>query len=152
MKKKIIIISLLFILCFTAVAFASSVTPGSEADPVVSKSYLDSKITEMKAYVDEKVISGGTTGGNSVFTVVELKVGASLIGGESAEIILRSGDAIIVAGVDSVPNLTSGKAYKNGEKVATNNLILIPRNDGRGIKITGSSSAWVMVKGEYTIR
>ena len=41
---------------------------------------------------------------------------------------------------------------KNGDNVSFNHALIIPRGgDGRGIKITSTYGAYVMVRGEYEI-
>jgi len=37
-----------------------------------------------------------------------------------------------------------------GSQVVTNHLLLVPRNDGRGI--TAVTDIWVMVRGTYTVQ
>lgn len=109
---------------------ASSVAPGSDADPLVAKSYVDQFLT---------------------LVVVELAKGQTLVGGAGTEIILRSGTARAVASqLGGVCDLTAGRDLPQGELVKTNHLLLVPRSDGRGIR--AESAVFVMVRGPFTIQ
>lgn len=142
-RKWVIVIAVFVALAAaTAAVWAATYEPGSQEDPVVTKSYVDAKIAELKA-------SGG--GGDSVtFVPVKIPAGKQLIGGEGAEFILRSGDATAIDnGVDGVSDLTDGKDLKTGQAITANHLLLIPRDDGRGI--AAKKELWVMIRGVYTI-
>ena len=52
-------------------------------------------------------------------------------------------------GANGVSDLTSGIDLMTGMQVETNHLLLVPRDDGRGILV--STEAWVMVRGDYII-
>ncbi|QHI71269.1 hypothetical protein [Aminipila terrae] len=131
--KKSVIISLVTIIVMVlgiSIAMAATNQPGSETDPVVTKSYVDSKTS---------------------YSPISLTAGQKLIGGEGAEIILRSGEATAIDnGANGVSDLTVGTDLMTGSQVATNHLLLVPRNDGRGI--TALTDIWVMVRGTYTIK
>lgn len=109
---------------------ASSVAPGSDADPLVTKSYVDQFLA---------------------LVVFELAKGQTLVGGAGTEIIVRSGTAKAVAGqLGGVCDLTGGRDLAQGETVKANHLLLVPRADGRGIR--ADTAVWVMVRGPYTIK
>lgn len=85
---------------------------------------------------------------NGKYVPVYASVGQVIVGGEGTEIILRSGKAkAYITGVAGVVNITTGKEINNGGNITLNNLIVIPRDDGRGVKVT--ENAWFMIKGEY---
>jgi len=130
MRKSFLVIAVLVaLLLVSVVARATSNVPGTEDDPVVSKSYLDARIT---------------------FTAVELTGGQKLIGNGGTEMILRSGEASAIDnGANGISDLTAGIDLMTGEQVGLNHLIMVPRTDGRGI--TALTDAWVMVRGEYEI-
>lgn len=131
---------ILSLIAATAAVGAETYEPGSENDPVVTKSYVDAKIA---------AISSGGGGGDS-FQPISIEEGDRLIGGEGTEIILRSGDAnAITNGVNGISDLTAGRDLSQGAYISPNHLILVPRDDGRGIRAV--SSVWVLVKGSYTI-
>lgn len=109
---------------------------------------------DLYAYVDEQVAKIPS----SRFEVVELEAGQKLLGGASTELILRGGAAVAITrnSDDGLSDLTDSSVgiqkngnLINGESIPLNHLLLVPRDDGRGIAITKQS--WVLVKGDYTI-
>lgn len=141
--KKIITALVIVISLFSLTVFAAAAadTPGSEDDPVVTKSYVDSQIAQIE--------NGG--GSSSTYNAVQLNAGQRLIGKEGTELILRSGEATAIDnGANGVSDLTGGADLMTGYYVVQNHLLLIPRNDGRGIQAT--TEIWVMVRGGYTIQ
>ncbi|MDR2295505.1 MAG: hypothetical protein LBD95_01790 [Clostridiales Family XIII bacterium] len=136
-RKRAAAILFAALLCVATAAAvrAASAAPGSEEDPVVTKSYVDKRIAEL----------GG------VFVPVEIAAGQQLIGGAGAEIILRSGEAAIISNESNgVSDLTGGLDLMTGAPVQPNHLLLVPRADGRGL--TARGDVWVMVRGPYTIQ
>ncbi len=111
------------------VAFGDTSVPGSPEDPVVTKSYVDSKLS---------------------YAVLRLQPGQRLIGGEGTEIIVRSGEVkAIDNGKDGVSDITGGQDLKSGAVCKTNHLLLIPRSDGRGV--VASTEAYIMIRGTYKL-
>jgi len=105
-------------------AFAAGVNgdPGGSEDPLVARSYVDWK-------------------------VVELEAGQVLEGKASSEFILRRGRAEVVdTSGNGIPDLTAGADIFAGGRVPQNHLLVIPREDGRGIKAL-SGGVWVMYRG-----
>ena len=140
MKRKSLALIIIFTVACSAAtwaaAWAASGAPGSESDPVVTKSYVDQKLA-------------GAGGG--AFTPVQVTAGQSVIGGEGTEIILRSGEAAVIAdGANGISDLTQGQDLKGGTPVRENHLLLVPRSDGRGI--TAVTDILVMLRGSYTLR
>jgi hypothetical protein len=154
-KRQIFLCALITAFCLTGYVFAQSGSPGSSDDPAVSKSYVDAQLAEIKTYIDTKASgsSPGNGGSFAVFTPILVKSGATLIGMEGTELILRSGAATAIE-VDhnGIADLTAGKDLGMNEKVVQNHYLIIPKSDGRGIRITSNEDAWVMVKGGYTIQ
>ena len=156
MKKQNIInmIIVLFIGLATTV-IAASVEPGSEQDPVVTKSYVDSQINELKKLVGTN--NTGTNTGTTKFTFepVSINKNVQLIGKAGTEIIVRSGTTkaitIMKDGIENgLQDITDGIDIKKDKTVPLNHLIIIPRDDGRGIKFT--SDGYIMIRGEYEIK
>ncbi|MBR4941935.1 MAG: hypothetical protein IKZ19_08055, partial [Clostridia bacterium] len=90
---------------------------------------------------------GTSDTGAGVYTVVQLAAGQRVIAGESCEIILRSGTATVTLSAESlggISDITAGVDLAAGVSVETNHLLLVPRNDGRGILIT-SEVAFIMI-------
>ncbi|MFV0516873.1 MAG: hypothetical protein ACK5MV_05715 [Aminipila sp.] len=132
MKKSLIIsiVTILVMVLGISIVAAATDQPGSENDPVVTKSYVDSRTS---------------------YSPISLTAGQKLIGGEGCEIILRSGEATAIDnGANGISDLTAGIDLMTGSSVGANHLLLVPRNDGRGI--TAVTDIWVMVRGTYTIK
>lgn len=140
-KRKITTLIVAIALIATTVAVgAQTYEPGSPEDPVVTKSYVDSQIAALK----------GSGASSETFIAVSVQAGKKLIGSTGTEMVLRSGSAIAIDnGVDGLSDLTGAKDLIGGSDVTKNHLLLIPRDDGRGINAT--TDIWVMVKGSYTI-
>lgn len=142
-KRKIsIIVVALALIAATAVVGAETYEPGSANDPVVTKSYVDAQIAALK--------SSGTGASNVTFEAIFIEAGKKLLGGAGTEIILRTGEASAIDnGVNGISDLTGGKDLTVGCAIEKNHLLLVPRDDGRGISAV--TDIWVMVKGSYTI-
>lgn len=148
-KSLIILLAASLVLALSIISTAAAAgTAGTSADPVVTKSYVDALVKDLQSQIDK---SGGASSGGATFVVVELQAGQSLIGKEGTEIVLRSGSATVIDnGAVGVSDLSSGTDLLNPAAVTKNHLLLVPRDDGRGIKC--STHAYVMVKGGYTIQ
>lgn len=85
------------------------------------------------------------------YVPVSASKGQIITGFEGTEIILRSGTASAVCpGQNGIVNVTDGKELLNGNRITINNLLIIPRHDGRGAKAI--TDAWFIIKGEYEIK
>mgnify|MGYP000872864204 FL=1 len=140
MKRVVASVIVIVLLALTAVAAAAG-TPGSEEDPVVTKSYVDNQIARLT----------GSGGSAETYKAVQLTAGQRLIGNEGTEVILRSGEATAIDnGANGVSDVTGAMDLMTGKSISQNHLLLIPRSDGRGIQAT--TEIWVMVRGAYTIQ
>lgn len=111
--------------------------PGSAADPLVSRSYVDQQV---KALADQ-----------TSFTVVNLPKGSTLVGESGTEIVMRAGLVSVVASpLGGLLDATGGRDLPQGYAVEPNHLLVVPRTDGRGVLAT--MDAVLMVKGAYTLR
>lgn len=134
-----------FLLAATVISVTAAGTPGSEDDPVVTKSYVDKKIAEL-----QKNMGAGTDEAAASFKVIEVQAGKKVIGDEGTEMILRGGSATAIDnGVDGISDVTSGTDLTQGMEIPRNHHLLVPRTDGRGIYTKQLS--WIMVKGSYSI-
>lgn len=149
-KKTIVTLGVAGLILGSTVAFSE---PGSESDPIVSLSYLNIKLDEIRDYIDEKeeeTPEENQDGDNLV--VVELQNGQILEGSAGTEIIKRSGKAIAIATeLGGLSDVTSGVDIVDGGVVPDNHLLIIPRSDGRGIFVT-KDKTFVMVRGAYNIK
>ncbi len=139
-KKSVMVIVIALVIVF-GLAYAVSAgsnEPGSEGDPLVTKSYVDSQLAK---YAGQSV----------QWQVADLLAGQQLIAGAGTEIILRAGKAIVVdTTTNGIPDLTDGTNITAGKSITKNHHLLIPRTDGRGIKAT--EKAVVMYKGIVTVK
>jgi len=156
MKKVFNIIvlglSIAFIIFGGTTAFTE---PGSEADPLVSKSFVEKKIEELMEYIDQKVNGSNSSVVEGAWAVVEVPEGKSLICYGGTEIILRSGRAtaisIVKSGIENgVTDVTAGRDLKMNEEIEQNHLLIIPRTDSRGA-YSVTHTYW-LVKGDYEIK
>jgi len=83
------------------------------------------------------------------FTPLFIPAGRILVAEAGVEIILRSGQATVIAGPNGLVDITAGLDIANGEQVSQNHLLLVPASDGRGMLF--NTDAWIMIKGGYTI-
>ncbi len=154
-KNKLIIFTMTGImvgsgLCMSLGNITSLASAGSESDPLITLSYLEQRISEVKRYVDDKTSSSNNSNPNKL-EVIELKNGQKLIGREGTEIILRSGKATAkVSDLGGISDVTDGVDLKEGESIPKNHQLIIPRDDGRGLIII-QDSTFVLVRGEYII-
>jgi len=161
MKKKLYILGAALVITFAAGGAIAGSTPGSPEDPLVSRSYVDMRFNElsqaaagqvnMEIIVSEALAAITAFYGDAVaYTPVFVPAGQILLAGEGTEIILRSGNATAhVPGADGIVNVTTGQDMGAGATIARNNLLIVPRDDGRGI--LAATDAWFIVKGSYTI-
>lgn len=136
-------------------ADTNAATPGSVDDPVVTKSYVDEQIANAKGGGSSSGSGSNSSSGSNTaaLEVVSLPSGKTLIAGEGAEVIVRSGKAIVYsADLNGIADVTGGVDLNNGESIPTNHLLWFPRA-GRGLSVDPSSnlSLTVMVKGSYTV-
>ncbi len=153
MKKKLLIGLEIFIATMMVIgATVYAATAGSESDPLVSKSYVDDKINQVISMINTGTSTAvvDSSSSASAYTPVYASEGQTVTGGEGTEIILRSGKGnVVISGADGITDATVGGNLTNGKAVTANHLMIVPRADGRGIKVT--ESAWFLIKGDYSI-
>lgn len=131
----------------------ASVANSQDNTEVVEEQATDTDVTEETEDTPETSVgTGDTEPFMAVYQVIKLTQGQRLILDESAELILRSGEATAIANVfgNGLTDVTAGVDVGQDETVEWNHLLIAPRPDGRGIVIT-STDAYVMVKGQYEI-
>ncbi len=155
--KVLLTLSFAIILLGTTIAFSDA---GTRNDPVISLSYFEKRIGELKDYIDTRlnqINSDDKAIEPATFEVVQLSQGQSIIGKNGTEIILRGGTGkgigrakVVAPGNDGLSDITEGKDLKNDEEVPLNHLLIVPRDDGRGVYAVTDSV--YLVKGDYEIR
>ena len=156
MKKKIAILVVIsaLILLLASTTWGSYAQPGSAGDPVVTRSYVDYQINQLRELI--MGTNGGTISSDNVsqdvrYIPVQAFDGDVIVGHEGTEIILRSGTAsVVVPGENGITNATTGRELLNDAVIERDNLIIIPRQDGRGVRIT-SEEAWFLIRGGHDI-
>lgn len=149
MKKSLTILLIAAILLASSLGVAVfAANAGSADDPLVTKSYLESVISDLKR-------SGtGSSAGGGYVVLENLSKGTLVVGGSSTEMILRTGTAVAyipTSASGGLSDLTAGSNVNNGKSISQNHLMLFPRDDGRALKVT-KDGVYVMVKGDYTIQ
>jgi len=171
-KHRITSLCAAVLVAFGAAAVAVQAYDGA-ADPVISLSYLklfketeidpdiqalEEKIESLESMIQalydkgtdsDPVVSVSPDNG---YEVIQVDAGMSILSTSPCDIMLRSGTAVAVSQYDTqgLSDYTEGVELYNGDNVPVNHMLLIPRGDGRGIRIT-SATAFVMVRGEFTI-
>jgi len=167
--KKFLRSALIAVMIAAAAYIAVSAAGGAD-DPLITLSYLNSvllpalkedqqkQVQELHeaavAELREQIAAGGFTssGGGSSYFALEMHEGETIVGnGGAIEVLLRRGEFKAVDPIgDKLANLTKGAEAGDGNELTLQNLYLIPRADGRGVKCV-SGSGWVMVRGGYQV-
>ncbi len=164
-KKRLAIpvITIIVLLVMTLGVLATSIDPGSENDPVVTLSYVENRLAEIVSDFQEKLELLNVNNGNPSspieaqtsefgFEAIMIPAGSSVYFADNVQLILRSGamTAIANSSGNGLADLTAGNDLKTGDSVQMNHLLLVPRNDGRGVSV--SIDSWMMIKGNYTLQ
>lgn len=116
---------------YTRLAGAAGGEPGSDADPVVTRSFVEEYVAK---YI-QQAPGSQPGGGNFQWQVKTVPAGQTFTGGAGTEFILRAGTAVAVDPTGSgIPDLTAGTNLTVGRAVAPNHLYVVPRSDGRGFQ------------------
>lgn len=166
----IMAVAALILLAAAAMA-AGEATPGGEGDPLVTLSYLEQvfkgyitdllhqeleeKTQAMEAELEERISALEEAGkeanaaAGTTFHLVELWDGQTLTGVRGTELLLRVGEAQVVA--QSSPGLvdtTTAGNLDNGGSLEKNHLYMVTIPDN-GIKAKGH--VMLIARGDYTI-
>ncbi|MDF9406952.1 hypothetical protein L7E55_01015 [Pelotomaculum isophthalicicum JI] len=133
-KRKIVFTVTLAVIIISILGYSAFAgvdnEPGGSNDPLVTQSYVDQ-------YMQWKV--------------AELKTGQVLQCHAGTEFIPRRGQAVVVDSTgNGIPDVTAGEDIHAGSATPLNHLLIVPRDDGRGVK--AQSPAVVMYRGEATIQ
>lgn len=136
MKKTKLIICMLLVLCFIFGAGyavgAATAEPGSNGDPLVSKSYLENRISAVEK--------------QSGLQSVTISKGKQLVCSKGAQLVVISGS---VKATGALSDITDGKRIAKNKTVSNDHSVVVVK-DKTGIKAT--KSAVVFVAGSYTIK
>lgn len=111
---------------------AADSEPGGVGDPLVSKSYLDSRLNDL----------------SGVMTKVTISQGSVLTAAEGATIIVFSGNGIVSGSGAGLINVTAGELTATGNSMAKYNTYLFP---DAATSVTAGSTMVVFVTGTYQI-
>lgn len=151
---NLVLVIIIMVLLSGTFASGANLTPGSATDPVVTQSYVENRITALNNEFDQRLTELENrpvgAGGSQTFVVMSLEAGQILNLEANSQFILRSGEAVAIAGQGGgLSDLTVGKDLATDETIQKNHLLLTPKTDGRGVKMT--YAGWIMVSGGYSI-
>ncbi len=159
-----------FLLGQAAVAGTSAV-PGSQDDPLVTASWVESKLRELSRVsngasidlsdyeqrldeLEKKVEALGTRvepAPPSRFEVVQVTENQTVFTGHGTEVVVRAGSVRVVEGTGGgFSDLTAGESLLSGTGVKLNHLLLSARKDGRGL--AARSDALLLIRGDFEIK
>lgn len=159
-KMKQVIASVAFFATLGAMSRpVLALEPGSADDPIITRSYLEERLAgltgttsasiseEMLNFIIKEVTAAMQA---PSYVPVNVQNGQVLLGDEGTEIILRGGSGTAHTGVDGLVDMTTGDELLNGDVVSLNHLLIVPRTDGRGVRVN-SDEAWFIVRGGFRI-
>lgn len=155
-KKTVlaVIIGVLILALGAGIGVIAASTYGTQADPLVAKSYLDDTLTpqlqqQFQAQLDSKAqeLEQKISSSGGAFSAVSLSAGQSLYCGAGCEIILSSGGAT-ASGSSGFSDVTSGEAVNLGASLQANHLYVA---SAEGSAVSSPSGATVLVRGRYTM-
>lgn len=141
MNKKIritvsagLLVVVLCVLTFKAgvMVGAADNEPGSVGDPLVSKSYLDSRLDGL----------------SGVMTKVTLSKGSVLVASEGASMIVFSGNGTVTGSGSGLINVTAGEMTGSGMSLAKYHTYLFP---DAATTVTASSTMVLFITGTYNV-
>lgn len=136
------------------VVFLTSTLYANDNDVVVTKSYLEGEIEQLKKELEALTNLDKTsenTSNQMIYKLVEVPEGKHMIGDEGTEVVIRSGVGVIMSTINGgITDVTDGIDLQNGEEAPKYHLLIIPVTEGRGI--LAESDLVVMVRGSYAIQ
>lgn len=114
-------------------------TPGSVNDPLITKSYLDERLSKAG-------IADGNGNSSNGMNKVELTKGKMIRGDEGTTFVLVSGSAVV--GGNDIINITAGELMNDGMTVSKYATFLSTSAEG---VIKAETKACVYVSGKYDI-
>ena len=163
-KRIVIISSLTTLTLLTGAVIAAD--PGSSGDPLITLSYFEQQLDELKEDLTKLVETKEDTKNDKeeiieskpqeidtsafIFKIENLKAGSTLKCGEGTEFIIRTGEMKAVASASGgLSDVTEGTNIDGDKIVPKNHHIVVPRDDGRGLSVVTGGT--IMIKGNYEI-
>lgn len=155
MKKRLLIF---MIATLSAIALfgggyafgAGSAQPGSQGDPLVTLSYLESRLADIAGNAATNTGNAGTASGNvnsAGFTRIDLTKGQSLILSDGSEMVVYSGNGTVL-GTTGMMSLTGAEMFPAGTSVVLYTQFLgIGGNSG--VKAGGNMT--IYIRGGYKV-
>lgn len=113
-------------------------SPGSDGDPIITKSYLDLRLGNLGD-------KGGASGSN--FKKVRLKKGSRLLAEEGSLLLVYKGNGSVI-GSDGLINTSHGVLFKRGDSLVKYHVFLSP-SEGSGI--LAKDRMTIFLSGSYQI-
>ncbi len=136
MIKRISLMLLVLTLFLMVGTYAAD--PGTDGDPLITKSFIDSVVYP---YINTK----------TEFKVVDVPANKSVICSAGTELILRMGACTAIGTQKGgISDVTLGYDLANGTMLQGNHHIIVPLDDGRGVKTI--NNCLIMIKGQYQIK
>ncbi len=132
-------------------ALEARIDSAADIPPAVSvtPAPAETEAVETEAVTPETEAPANSAQPITDYDVVYLTKGQTIVG--SSEFILRSGSAVSTCpGINGITDITDGVDLTDGMEIPWNHLLLVPRDDGRGITVT-SVEAYIMARGQYTV-
>ena len=122
-----------------------------EAEQDALRQDLDQAIEDWDEQVRDAIGEGGSgETSNSVFQVVTLSQGQTLVGDVGCEVMLRIGSAVCVSsGSPGLIDVSAGTTLADGQALETNHLYMVTIAT-RSVQAT-SNTVRVLVRGPYTV-
>lgn len=137
------VLTLTGMIAFIGLAGAGQGEPGSSSDPLVTQSFVIK-------YVADK-LKDQPAQGAAPWQVITVQAGQTFAGHGGTEFVLRSGKAVAVdPSTSGILNMTNGGNVLANQAIPANNLLMVPRADGRGFKAT--TQVIIMCKGGADIK
>ncbi len=153
-----------------AAVAGTSAIPGSQEDPLVTASWVESRLRELTPLPEgspvdlsrvedrlqelEKQVSELEEAARPLppprFEVVQVPAGKTLYTGHGTEVVVRAGSVRVVEGQGGgLSDLTGGASLLSGAGVKLNHLLLSAREDGRGL--AAREDSLLLIRGSYKI-
>ena len=152
-KRLTVVIIALAVAVVAAVAVYAASAYGSQEDPLVAKSYLDSVLRpelekELTAELNSALSEAHSGSGD--FSVVTLHSGQGVTGEVGCQIMPRLGTVQAYgASAPALLDTTAGASVSSGAALTSNHLYMVSIA-GNGFAVT-SDSATLLISGGYTV-